>query len=95
MSADVVEADDHQRDLLFFPRQRLPFDHLRETIIPELLKVRAGKRSLRIWCAALLDRTGGRISIAMCLKELGAQTFRVGGSKIIATDLRARRAGKI
>jgi chemotaxis protein methyltransferase CheR len=69
----------------FFFRDKVPFDHLREVIIPELLKARAGKRGLRIWCAA--SSTGQEpYSIAMCLKEMGAQLsgWRI---EIIATDL--------
>jgi chemotaxis protein methyltransferase CheR len=83
MSADVVEA--MTTNETFFFRDKVPFDHLRETIIPELLKARAGKRGLRIWCAA--SSTGQEpYSIAMCLKEMGAQLsgWRI---EIIATDL--------
>jgi chemotaxis protein methyltransferase CheR len=50
-----------------------------------MLQARAGRRSLRIWCAA--SSTGQEpYSIAMCLKELGAALtgWRV---EIIATDL--------
>jgi chemotaxis protein methyltransferase CheR len=83
MSADVVEA--MTTNETFFFRDKVPFDHLREVIIPELLKARAGKRGLRIWCAA--SSTGQEpYSIAMCLKEMGAQLsgWRI---EIIATDL--------
>jgi len=83
MSADVVEA--MTTNETFFFRDKVPFDHLREAIIPELLKVRAGKRGLRIWCAA--SSTGQEpYSIAMCLKEMGVQLsgWRI---EIIATDL--------
>src|SRR4051794_6752064 len=69
----------------FFFRDKLPFDHLRDTIIPDLVKARAGKRSLRIWCAA--SSTGQEpYSIAMCLKEMSAALsgWRI---EIIATDL--------
>ncbi len=83
ISADVVEA--MTTNETFFFRDKLPFDHLRETIVPELLQARAGRRSLRIWCAA--SSTGQEpYSIAMCLKEMGAQLagWRI---EIIATDL--------
>jgi chemotaxis protein methyltransferase CheR len=69
----------------FFFRDKVPFDHLKATIMPELLRARASRRSLRIWCAA--SSTGQEpYSIAMCLKELGAALtgWRV---EIIATDL--------
>jgi chemotaxis protein methyltransferase CheR len=83
IASDVVEA--MTTNETFFFRDKLPFDHLRDTIMPELLASRAGRRSLRIWCAA--SSTGQEpYSIAMCLKEMGAQLsgWRV---EIIATDL--------
>ncbi len=69
----------------FFFRDKVPFDHFREAIVPEILKARAGRRSMRIWCAA--GSTGQEpYSLAMCLKEMGAALsgWRV---EIIATDL--------
>jgi chemotaxis protein methyltransferase CheR len=83
LASDVVEA--MTTNETFFFRDKLPFDHLRDTIMPELLQSRASRRSLRIWCAA--SSTGQEpYSIAMCLKEMGAQLsgWRV---EIIATDL--------
>ncbi|MBR0968812.1 protein-glutamate O-methyltransferase CheR [Bradyrhizobium diazoefficiens] len=81
--ASVVEA--MTTNETFFFRDKVPFDHFRETIMPEVIKARAGKRSLRIWCAA--GSTGQEpYSLAMCLKEMGAALtgWRV---EIIATDL--------
>jgi chemotaxis protein methyltransferase CheR len=69
----------------FFFRDKVPFDHFRESIMPELLKARAGRKGLRIWCAA--GSTGQEpYSLAMCLKEMSAALtgWRV---EIIATDL--------
>ena len=69
----------------FFFRDKIPFDHLRETILPALLQARASRRALRIWCAA--SSTGQEpYSIAMCLKEIGAALpgWRI---EIVATDL--------
>jgi chemotaxis protein methyltransferase CheR len=69
----------------FFFRDKVPFDHFRDTIMPEVIKARAGRRSVRIWCAA--GSTGQEpYSLAMCLKEMGAALtgWRV---EIIATDL--------
>jgi len=82
-TAEVVEA--MTTNETFFFRDKLPFDHLRDEILPALLQARAGRRSLRIWCAA--SSTGQEpYSIAMCLKELGPA---VAGWRfeIIATDL--------
>ena len=83
LTVEVVEA--MTTNETFFFRDKVPFDHLRATILPELLQARAGRRSLRIWCAA--SSTGQEpYSIAMCLKEMGAALagWRV---EIIATDL--------
>jgi chemotaxis protein methyltransferase CheR len=69
----------------FFFRGKVPFDHLRETMIPAMLQARAARRSLRIWCAA--GSTGQEpYSIAMCLKEYGA-ALAGWRTEIIATDL--------
>jgi chemotaxis protein methyltransferase CheR len=81
--AEVVEA--MTTNETFFFRDKIPFDHLRETMLPALLQARAGRRTLRIWCAA--SSTGQEpYSIAMCLKEMGAEHsgWRV---EILATDL--------
>jgi len=36
----------------FFFRDKIPFDHFREVIVPEMIKARAHRKSIRIWCAA-------------------------------------------
>ena len=69
----------------FFFRDKVPFDHFRQAIMPEVLKARAARKSIRIWCAA--GSTGQEpYSLAMCLKEMDSQLagWRV---EIIATDL--------
>ena len=69
----------------FFFRDKVPFDHLRDTILPELLRTRASRRSMRIWCAA--SSTGQEpYSIAMCLKEMSL-TLAGWRIEILATDL--------
>ena len=83
VTTQVVEA--MTTNETFFFRDKIPFDHLRATIIPELLQARASRRSLRIWCAAA--STGQEpYSIAMCLKEIATALagWRV---EILATDL--------
>ena len=82
-ASDVVEA--MTTNETFFFRDKIPFDHLREAVLPALIQARAARRSIRIWCAA--SSTGQEpYSIAMCLKEMGAALagWRV---EIIATDL--------
>ena len=81
--ASVVEA--MTTNETFFFRDKVPFDHFRDTIMPEVLKARAARRSVRIWCAA--GSTGQEpYSLAMTLKEMSAALtgWRV---EIIATDL--------
>jgi chemotaxis protein methyltransferase CheR len=81
--AQVVEA--MTTNETFFFRDKVPFEHFRDTIMPEMLKARAGRKSIRIWCAA--GSTGQEpYSLAMCLKEMSAALagWRV---EIIATDL--------
>jgi chemotaxis protein methyltransferase CheR len=81
--AQVVEA--MTTNETFFFRDKVPFDHFRDSIMPEILKARAARKSIRIWCAA--GSTGQEpYSLAMSLKEMSAATagWRI---EIIATDL--------
>jgi chemotaxis protein methyltransferase CheR len=82
LTSDVVEA--MTTNETFFFRDKIPFDHLREAILPALVQARASRRALRIWCAA--SSTGQEpYSIAMCVKEFAALAgWRV---EILATDL--------
>jgi chemotaxis protein methyltransferase CheR len=80
---EVVEAMTTNES--FFFRDKIPFDHFREAIMPSLVVARAKQRRVRIWCAAA--STGQEpYSLAMCLKEMAGQIsgWRV---EIIATDL--------
>jgi chemotaxis protein methyltransferase CheR len=81
--AQVVEA--MTTNETFFFRDKVPFEHFRDSIMPGALKARAARKSIRIWCAA--GSTGQEpYSLAMCLKEMSAALagWRV---EIIATDL--------
>ena len=83
IATDVVEAMTTNETLFF--RDKTPFDHLRNTVLPTLLRTNAGRQSLRIWCAA--SSTGQEpYSIAICLKEMGPALadWRI---EILATDL--------
>jgi chemotaxis protein methyltransferase CheR len=82
LTAEVVEA--MTTNETFFFRDKIPFDHLKETILPALVQARAARRSLRFWCAA--SSTGQEpYSIAMLLKEMPALSgWR---TEIVATDL--------
>ena len=81
--ADVVEAMTTNES--FFFRDKLPFEHFQNFIMPALLATRASQKRIRIWCAAA--STGQEpYSLAMVLKEMGKQIegFRI---EIIGTDL--------
>ncbi|MCG2632821.1 protein-glutamate O-methyltransferase CheR [Bradyrhizobium sp. WYCCWR 13023] len=83
LATDVVEA--MTTNETFFFRDKIPFDHLRDSIVPGLIQARAARKSLRIWSAA--SSTGQEpYSIAMCLKEMGA-TLAGWRIEIVATDL--------
>jgi chemotaxis protein methyltransferase CheR len=83
LTTQVVEA--MTTNETFFFRDKVPFEHFRGAIMPEVLRARANRRSIRIWCAA--GSTGQEpYSLAMSLKEMGAA---LGGWRveILATDL--------
>ena len=71
----------------FFFRDKTPFDIFKDTILPQMLAARAGKRKLRIWCAAA---SSGQepYSLAMILDEARA---KLAGWQIemVATDIAA------
>jgi chemotaxis protein methyltransferase CheR len=69
----------------FFFRDKIPFDHLRETILPALIAARAKEKRLRIWCAAA---SSGQepYSIAMLLRGFAAR-LRGWRVDLLATDL--------
>jgi chemotaxis protein methyltransferase CheR len=83
LAVDVVEAMTTNES--FFFRDKIPFEHFRDTIMPRLLAARAAQRRIRIWCAAA--STGQEpYSLAMSLKEMGSLVagWRI---EILATDL--------
>lgn len=83
LTTEVVEA--MTTNETFFFRDKIPFDHMRETVLPALTQARANRRALRIWSAAC--STGQEpYSIAMLLKE--ADKVLAGWrTEIVATDL--------
>jgi chemotaxis protein methyltransferase CheR len=83
VATQVVEA--MTTNETFFFRDKVPFEHFRDSIMPQILRARAGRKSIRIWCAA--GSTGQEpYSLAMCLKEMSAAIagWRI---EILATDL--------
>jgi len=83
LQAAVVEA--MTTNETFFFRDKTPFDHLNDVIMPHMLNARASTRRLRIWCAAA---SSGQepYSIAICLKQLAD---KIGSWKVdvLGTDI--------
>jgi chemotaxis protein methyltransferase CheR len=83
LATTIVEAMTTNES--FFFRDKIPFDQLRDTILPKLMAARAARRRIRIWCAAA---SCGQepYSIAMLLREMGPRLdgWRV---EIVASDL--------
>ncbi|GAB4515589.1 MAG: protein-glutamate O-methyltransferase CheR [Roseibium sp.] len=83
LETDVVEAMTTNES--FFFRDKTPFEHFKETMLPALLERRSARKQLKIWCAAA--STGQEpYSLAICLKEDAA---KMGGwrTRILGTDL--------
>ena len=69
----------------FFYRDKTPFEHFTQMMMPELLKARASSKKIRIWCAAA--STGQEpYTLAMCLKEMESKLagWRI---EILGTDI--------
>jgi len=83
LETEVIEAMTTNES--FFFRDKTPFDHFKDTMLPALLESRAARRQIKIWCAAA--STGQEpYSLAICLKEEAA---KMGGwrTRILGTDL--------
>jgi chemotaxis protein methyltransferase CheR len=83
LTTAVVEA--MTTNETYFFRDKIPFDHLRDTVVPSLIASRATNKRIRIWCTAA---SSGQepYSIAMVLKSMAAQLrgYRID---LLATDL--------
>lgn len=69
----------------FFYRDKTPFEHFTQMMMPEMLKARASQKKIRIWCAAA--STGQEpYTLAMCLKEMESKLagWRI---EILGTDI--------
>jgi chemotaxis protein methyltransferase CheR len=83
LAVTVVEAMTTNES--FFFRDKLPFDHFSNVVMPALLAARAAEKQIRIWCAAAA--TGQEpYSLAMSLKDMGIalKGWRI---EILATDI--------
>ena len=83
LNVEVVEAMTTNES--FFFRDKIPFDHFRDTMMPALLVSRAREKRIRIWCSACA--TGQEpYSLAMSLKGFGA-ALAGWTVDILATDI--------
>ena len=80
---DVVEAMTTNETSFF--RDTKPFDMFNNAILPYMMKKRATKKSINIWCAAASSGQES-YSLAMLLKEKGA-ALNGWNVKIYATDI--------
>jgi chemotaxis protein methyltransferase CheR len=83
LAESIVEAMTTNES--FFFRDKLPFEHFSQTMLPHMISARAKDRRLRIWSAAA--STGQEpYTLAMCLKdaEVKLAGWRV---EMIGTDL--------
>ncbi len=83
LASEVVEA--MTTNETFFFRDKIPFDHVRDTVMPALIAARAREKRIRIWCTAA--STGQEpYSLAMTLKAMNTKLagYRID---ILATDL--------
>ncbi len=83
LETEVVEAMTTNES--FFFRDKTPFEHFRDTMLPALLESRASRKQIKIWCAAA--STGQEpYSLAICLKEDKAK-MPGWRTRILGTDL--------
>ena len=86
LAAATVEA--MTTNETFFFRDKLPFDHFRDTILPVLTTARGRDKRIRIWCAAA--STGQEpYSLGIIIKEMMAKDAALSAVRfdILATDL--------
>ncbi|MEJ2379427.1 MAG: protein-glutamate O-methyltransferase CheR [Pseudolabrys sp.] len=83
LQAEVVDA--MTTNETFFFRDKIPFEHFRDTIMPALIAARAREKRIRIWCTAAA--TGQEpYSLAMILAAM-AEQMQGFSVQMLATDL--------
>jgi len=83
LATEVIEA--MTTNETFFFRDKIPFEQMRDIVLPELAAARAREKRIRIWCTAAASGQEP-YSLAMIVKSMGAALagFRV---EILATDI--------
>jgi chemotaxis protein methyltransferase CheR len=89
---EIIEAMMNNES--FFFRDKVPFDLVREVVVPELLQKRAQTRRIRVWCAAC--STGQEpYSLAMLIHEIARPSgwqFDIVASDIAGDALERAKA---
>ena len=83
LATEVTEA--MTTNETFFFRDKIPFEHFRDTVMPALIATHSGRRRIRIWCTAAASGQEP-YSMAMMLREMSQQLagYRI---EILATDI--------
>jgi chemotaxis protein methyltransferase CheR len=93
LKVEVTEAMMNNESYFF--RDRVPFDRLGDTVLPELLRTRALRKKIRIWCAAA--STGQEpYSIAMLMDrkpELSGWYVEIVATDISGDAIERARSG--
>ena len=83
LARDVTEAMTTNES--FFFRDTKPFDQFRDTVLPQIMAARSGRKSIRIWSAACSSGQEA-YSLAMLLRE-GAAKLAGWNIEIVGTDI--------
>jgi chemotaxis protein methyltransferase CheR len=84
LSKAVVEALTTNESLFF--RDRTPFDHLRTTLLPALVRARPAGQRLRMWSAAA---STGQEAYSMAITAADVPGVAERGVEIVGTDIAA------
>lgn len=81
----------------FFFRDSRPFQHIESVLLPAMVKARAGRRSLRIWCAAVASGQEAYSLAMLCLRHaelLNGIRLEIHGTDLSREMIERARAGR-
>ncbi|WP_436638862.1 CheR family methyltransferase [Microbaculum sp. FT89] len=82
LRTNVVEAMTTNESSFF--RDRTPFDHFKDVIVPHMLRERATKRGLKVWCAAA---STGQEPYSLAIANREDSRLHAWNLDILATDI--------
>lgn len=82
LRTSVVEAMTTNESSFF--RDRTPFDHFKDVIVPHMLQNRATKRGIKVWCAAA---STGQEPYSLAISSREDSRFNAWHLDILATDI--------